>query len=415
MVQSYYTGISGLQNSSIGIDMVANNIANISTTGYRAYKTEFASIFEDALSSARVGNSNSRGIGVRVQTAAMTQAQGALALSDRSSDVAIEGDGWFGVQSDGDIEYTRDGTFAFDVNSDLVTTDGFYVLGTKGSNISKDNVLTKKNAEIKLSSIKEQEKLSFPTTLTYPPEPSTKAKFMANLGVGYDPITVGTTVIDPQNNKNYLQLKFVKNPTQTSLEAQYSVTATTQSLDGSTIYDTKTGSASFDVSGALISTSLNTIDNNGASVSIDLGNGYNGITAIDIPVVSGSGTADGIVGGDLVGYSVNGNAEVIATFTNGIQSSVGKIAVYHFTNEQGLKRINGTRFQQSVNSGEAQFWKDADGKPINGSNVFNFRLESSNVSLSFGLTELIIMQCAYNANSKSITTSDQMIQKAIKM
>lgn len=414
MTQAFYTGISGLQNSSTGIDVLANNIANVNTTGFRGYKTEFASLFEDTLSTG-TGSSNSIGSGVRVQTTAMMQDQGSLALSDRSTDLAIEGDGWFGVLSDGNVEYTRDGAFTFDANSDLVTADGFHVLGTKGSNISENNVLTKQIDEIKLSDVNAQEKLRFPKTLTYPPEPTTQAKFLANLGVGYEPITVGAAVIDPQNNRNHLRLEFVKNPVQTPPGTEYTVTATTQSLDGTTIYDTKTGIATFDASGALTSNTLTTIDNNGAPIKIDLGGGYDGITSIDIPVVSGSSIADGTIGGDLAGYSINRNAEVIATFTNGKQSSVGKIAVYHFRNEQGLDRVSGTRFQQSVNSGAARFRVGADGKPINGSEVVNFRLESSNIELSYGLTELIILQRTYDANSKSITTADQMMQKALQM
>ena len=414
MTQAYYTGISGLQNSSMGIDVVSNNIANISTVGYRGYKAEFASLFEDSISTG-IGNTNSVGSGVRIQTTSMMQNQGSLALSESSTDVAIQGDGWFGVVGDGNTEYTRNGSFTFDANNDLTTADGYYVLGTKGNNISDDNVLTKKIPELKLTDIAGQEKLRFPKTLTYPPEPSTNVKFLANLGVGNDPISVGATVIDPQNNRNQLGLEFIKNPIQTPPGSQYTVTATTQSVDGTTVYSTKKGDVSFDATGALLSTTLTSIDNNGATVAIDFGSGYDGITSTNIPFVSGSSIADGTIGGDLAGYSVNRNAEVIATFTNGEQSSVGKIAVYHFGNEQGLDRVSGSRFQESSNSGKALFRQDAKGNAINGSDVINFKLESSNIELSYGLTELIILQRSYDANSKSITTADQMMQKALQM
>jgi len=413
-IQAFYTGISGLQNSSTGIDVVANNIANISTVGFRGYTTEFATMFEDAIVTGTVSGA-SIGSGVQVQTTSMIRSQGSLALSDRSSDLAIEGDGWFGVSSGNDTLYTRDGGFTFDSNSDLVTTDGYYVLGTFGGNIGADNVLTEKIDELPLGNVGSQEKLRFPKTLTYPPEPSTNAKFLANLGTGYEPITVGASVVDPQNNKNHLRLEFTKNLVQTPPGSQYSVTATTQSLDGTTIYDTRVGEVTFDASGALVTNTLTSIDNNGANVAINLGNGFDGITSIDLPVVSGSSIADGTIGGELAGYSVNRNAEVIATFTNGKQSSVGKIAIYHFSNEQGLDRVSGTRFEESSNSGKARFFQDANGKNINGAEVVNFRLESANVELSYGLTELIILQRTYDANSKSITTADQMMQKALDM
>lgn len=414
MTQAFYTGISGIKNNATGIDVLTNNIANINTVGFRGYTTEFSSMFEDAVTTATVSGS-SIGSGVQVQTTSMMKEQGTLALSDRSTDIAILGDGWFGVKGEDDAIYTRDGAFTFDENSDLVTVDGLHVLGTMGGNIGDGDVLTGKIDEVALGEITAQEKLRFPKTLSYPPEPTTEAKFLANLGVGYEPITVGASAVDPQNNKNHLRLEFIKNPVQNPPGSQYSVTATTQSLDGLTIYDTKTGSVEFDNAGALVTNTLTTIDNNGAQIAMDLGDGYDGITSIDIPVVSGSSIANGTIGGDLAGYSINRNAEVIATFTNGEQSSVGKIAVYHFSNEQGLNRLSGTRFEESSNSGIARFMQDANGQNINGAEVMNFQLESSNIELSYGLTELIILQRSYDANSKSITTADQMMQKALSM
>ena len=414
MTQAFYTGISGIKNNSTGIDILANNIANVSTVGYRGYTTEFSSIFEKNIATGTASN-DSIGYGVQVQATSMVQEQGSLASSDRNTDIAILGDGWFGVQGKGEAIYTRAGDFTFDENSDLVTTDGFYVLGTVAGNISADNILTKKVDEVLLGDIKAQEKLRFPKTLRYPAELTSNAKFLANLGTGFEPITISASVVDPQGNKNHLRLEFVKNETQVPPGSQYTVTATTQSLDGNTIYDTQVGNVEFNAAGALVTNTLKTIDNNGAQVAINLGNGFDGITSLDLPYSSGSSITDGTIGGDLVGYSINKNAEVIATFTNGKQSSVGKIAVYHFINEQGLDRLSGTRFQESSNSGKPVFYTDSTGQNINGVEVVNFQLENSNIELSYGLTELIILQRSYDANSKSITIADQMMQRALDM
>lgn len=415
MTQAFYTGISGIQNSSTGIDILSNNLANINTVGYRGYTTEFASLFEDSLATT-AGLGQSVGLGVQVQASSMVLDQGSLALSDKNTDIAIMGEGWFGIQSIGEPQYTRDGTFTFDENNDLVTTDGYYVLGTMGNNISENDILETTLDEVKLGDVASQEKLRFPKTLTYPGEATNNVKFSANLGVDADNIiTVSSGVVDTQNNKNNLKLEFTKNAIQPASGTQWSVVATTKSLDGNTLYDTQTGEVTFDDSGALISSTLSTIDNNGSPITMDLGEGYDGIVSIDIPIASGSSIADGTVGGDLVGYSISDNAEVIATFTNGMQSSVGKIAVYHFTNEQGLDRLSGTRFQESSNSGRASFYVDNNGNNFNGTQVTNFRLESSNVDLSVGLTDLIILQRTYDANSKSVTTADEMMQKALNM
>ncbi|MEA3370669.1 MAG: flagellar hook-basal body complex protein [Campylobacterota bacterium] len=415
MTQAFYSGISGLKTYSAGIDVVSDNLANTNTTGFRGYNVEFASMFEESLASASSGIVDSSiGLGSRVQTTSMIQTNGSLLLSDKSTDLAIDGDGWFGVQGEERPIYTRDGNFTFDANDDLVTADGLHVLGTMGNNISNDDVLTSKLNDIALGDVNAQEKLRFPKSLSYPVEPTTNAKFLANVGTEFDIIAMGATVIDNQSNKNDLRLEFTQNPVQTPPGTQWSVTATTQSLDGTIIYDTQTGSVEFDEAGALASHTLTTIDNNGTPVTIDLGSGYDGVVSISTTVVPGSSIADGTLGGELVGYAINKNAEVIATFTNGKQSSVGKIAVFHFQNDQGLDRLSGSRFQESSNSGSPIFFTDENGQII-GAEVVNFKLEGSNYAMTSGLTELIIYQRAYDANSKSITTADEMMQKALSM
>ena len=420
MTQAFYSGVSGIKANSFGIDAVSDNLANISTIGYRSYRAEFSNMLENSINTnnLKTSVSSSVGLGVGVQSTAMNTSTGELILSERSTDLAIMGDGWFGVRSDGDPVYTRDGNFHFDANDDLVTADGLHVLGFMGGNIDKNNVLTKTLTEVNLKSTTQVEKLRFPKSLTYPPEPSTKAKFIANLGIGapgFETVTVGASVIDPQNQRNHLRLEFTKSAQQNPPGSQWDVKATTQTLDGKTIYDTQTGKVEFDETGALVSSTLTTIDNNGAPVAIDLGKGYDGIVAMNRKVVPGSALADGTVGGELVGYDINKNAEVTATFTNGRQSSVGKIAIFHFQNDQGLNRLTGSRFQETSNSGKAIFFSDKDGNIVNGTNVTNFKLENSNYDLSSGLTELIVLQRAYDANSKSVTTADQMMQKALNM
>jgi len=415
MTQSFYSGISGLQTNSTGINVLTDNLSNINTPGYRGYNVEFASLFEQTMNTTANGQDNSIGVGSRVQASSMVQTNGSLLLSDRSTDLAVDGNGWFGVQGTGNPIYTRNGSFTFDANADLVTTDGLHVLGTMGGNISANDVLTNVLDQVNLGDVANQTKLRFPKTLTFPPVPTSNAKFFANLGV--DPVirTVSATVIDSQSNKNNLKLEFTKDAVQNPPGSQWSVTATVTSADGTTTYDTKQGSAVFDTTGALKSTTLSTIDNNGTTVTMDLGTGYDGIVSNNNAVYSGSSLTDGTIGGDLEGYAINQNAEVIATFTNGRQSSVGKIALFHFRNEQGLNRLSGTSFEESSNSGKPIFFKDATGQNIIGSNVVNFKLEGSNYDMTHGLTELIILQRAYDASSKSITTANEMIQKALTM
>ena len=417
MTQAFYTGVSGLKNFSDGINVVTDNIANINTVGFRGYNAEFASLFEKKINTDTGVDTeaNSVGCGVRINTTSMVEANGSLLLSDRSTDLALLGDGWFGIQRDGEALYTRDGTFGFDENDDLVSADGFHVLGTLGGNISAENVLTKTLDSIALGDVSTQEKLRFPKTLTFPVQPSTEAKFMANVGVGAGPVTISASVIDANGARNSLRLLFTKSDTQTPPGSQWNVEATTKNADGTITYDTQKGTVAFGASGEIVSTTLTTINNNGTAVAMDLGTAYSGIVSIDVPITAGSSLANGTQGGDLVGYTVNKDAEVIATFTNGMQSTVGKVAVFHFQNNQGLERISGSRFAKSENSGEALFFKDAKGNYVNGADVVNYKLEGSNYDLSEGLTQLIILQRSYDASSKLVTTADQMMQKALQM
>ena len=416
LTQAFYTGLSGLKSSSTAIDVTSDNIANASTVGYRGYSTEFSSLFEDMVRTS--GNpdtpDNSVGMGTRVNAISMMSDDGALSLTDRSTDLAIYGDGWFGVAGNNGTVYTRAGDFSFDVDSNLVTDDGFHVMGTMSDNID-GNLLTKSINTIGLSDTNKQVPLNFPRLLTYPPEPTTNTKFIGNIADGKENIIMGAGVIDSYNNKNNLQLTYSKSDTQVPPGIQWDVSATVISHDGSTVYDSQNGTISFDENGALISTTLSQIDNNGSMVDIDLGDGFNGIVSISSTELTASSVSDGDIGGELVGYEISDKAEVIATFTNGKQSSVGKIAVYHFQNEQGLERLGDNKFSQSSNSGDAIFFKDANGNNVVGTDIRNFQLETSNVKMEVALTELIIFQRSYDANSKIIATADEMIKKALDM
>ena len=412
MSQAFYTGLSGLRSDQYAIDVVADNMANISTTGFRGSEYEFSSLFEERLATA-VG-ANTIGGGSQIQATSIMTAQGTLKLSDRNTDVAILGDGWFGIEASGKTMYTRDGSFSFDANNELVSLDGYHVLGTMATNI-ENNELTSVIDNLPLGDIATQGKLSFSKDLVSPPIPTQNTTFSGNLGTEEIVRKMSAGLVDPENNRNSLALVFTKSEDQVLPGIQWDVVATTESLDGETIYDTQTGQVSFSENGALISSSLTSIDNNGALVNIDLGTDYAGIRAQGSNPILASSTADGRMEGELEGYAINKNAEVIATFSNGVQSSVGKIAVYHFQNDQGLSRINGAKFQETDNSGNAVFYKNADGENIIGTDITNFKLEGSNVEMSYGLTELIILQRSYDANSKSISTADQMMQKALSM
>lgn len=429
MIQGFYTGISGIQTHQYGIDVVADNLSNISTNGFRGYVAEFSSLFENYENTALASSVDSTvGVGSSVHATTMDESIGTLALTQRSTDLALMGDGWFGIQGEGEPIYTRDGSFVFDVNRDLVTNDGYYVLGTMGNNIA-DGVLTEAQADIPLGDVKAQQKLRFPQELTYPITPTTEVDFFGNIGVEDTIKVISAEAIDGQGNRNSIRLELSKADPQVLPGSQWDIKATAQSRDQdivfdaetnettylpAEVYDTQFGSVSFDATGALLSTTLGSINNNGAAVSLNLGSAYSGIISSDGSFTASS-SSNGKEGGDLLGYDINQNGQIIATFSNGEQSSIGSVAVFHFQNDQGLDRLSGTRFTESSNSGKPIFYKDANGQNILGTTLANFRIEGSNVEMAAGLTELIVLQRSYDANAKSITTADEMLQKALNM
>lgn len=442
MTQGYYAGISGLQTNQYGLDVIADNLANVSTTAYKSSTSEFADLFSKVITSGNTPTSNDIGYGTKLQATSFQFAQGSLMSSDRFNDLALEGNGWFGVTAKNQTSFTRDGSFSFDtyqkvpgdVNSStdrLVTADGKYVMGTMLTNFNynagfnygdqKINgvtgayVITNPTNDVTLSGVNSQGQLEFPTRLAYPVEPTTQTTFFGNLGITNETRTISADVISAKNEINRLKLTFTKSAVQPPNGVSWDVAATVTSNDGSKVYDTKNGQAVFGASGELSSFNVTSMNNDGTAVAVDLGTAYSGVISIDGVGVSGSSRSNGISGGTLTKYGINPNGVIVADFSNGRQSAIGRLAVYHFRNDQGLNRDGGTYYTESPDSGKPLFWTDKSGNAITGATVRSSFLEASNARADVGLTDMIVTQRAYQANAKTITTVDEMIQKALQM
>lgn len=548
MTQGFYTGLSGLLTHQYGIDVLSDNLANVNTVGFRGSNTEFASLFSSKIvsSGAQTPTFNDAELGVRLQATTMNTTGGTLINTDRFNDLAIGGNGWFGVSKGTNNYFTRAGNFVFDeyqktpgvVNSSvarLTTGDGMYVTGTMLGNFAYDAAMDYEKSlavnptatnrlggflvgpvanDVPLAGVGSQGPLELPTRLAYPVEPSTITKFSGNLGftpgtriidatvvntlneqnklnlvftksliqptVGtawdvaatiksadaqttYDiksgqaifsdsgvllsstlptmdnhgtPLvidsnnyfsnannigladdvrTMSADVISGNNERNRLKLVFTQSIVQPSTGVSWDIAATVTTADGQTTYDTQAGQATFGASGRLLSSTLPTMNNDGSPVVVDLMSYLGGITSTAGVPISASSTSDGTMGGTLTKYGINNEGLIIADFSNGRQSAIGRVAVYHFQNEQGLERNGGTLYTQSSNSGKPTFWTDKNGNAAAGAKITSGQLENSNVRLDVGLTDLIILQRAYQANAKTLTTFDEMIQKALQM
>ncbi len=413
MNQAFYTGLSGMKTYQYSLDVTSNNLANINTIGFRADSTEFSTLFEETLHT-QAASQNAIGLGSQVQATAMTQSYGSFMGTESATDLAIAGDGWFGVTSSAGDMYTRAGAFTFDADRNLVSYDGMYLLGTMGSNIDGE-LMTGITDTTPLGAPSAQSKMTLPVNLHVNAEPTSYINFSGNLTSSEDVIHQSSTVIAPDGEEQFLLLEYTKSAQQPQEGISWDIVATLSSKDGETVYDTQEGSALFDSRGAIESFVLPTFDNSGVPLNINLGESFSGVTSIDNVEVSYASEHDGRAAGDLVGYSINANGEVIASFDNGVSSSVGRVAIFHFGNDQGLERVSGTHFQASANSGEPIFYTNEAGEYVAGADLKSFTLENSNLQYDNGLTELIILQRALDANAKSITTGDELIQKALEM
>lgn len=209
----------------------------------------------------------------------------------------------------------------------------------------------------------------------------------------------------------------------------YEVVAGVYDDNGALIGEESYGQITFNQHGALISNTLTSVPNpqggvininfgtptNGNQPSTDrTGAGWDGVYILpgstsDAITSSGNGVAEGFFNR----YQIEQDGSIIVQFTNGKTVTVGKLALYTFINEQGLAVVGGNNFMATSNSGAASFLYDNEGKLVRPALFVGQKLEMSNTDLSTELTNLIVMQRGFEASSKSITTSDSMLQTAI--
>jgi flagellar hook protein FlgE len=392
MMTSFYTGISGVKSQQTGLDVWGNNIANINTVGFRSSTPEFSTLLSQYKSGIAMSGEDEVGVGATSQTTALNMRQGSFVNTDRALDLAIGGNGFFGIKKANDdtqIFYTRAGDFYVDAAGNVLNANGDQLVGTYSGNmtIAKDGTATVPATSTVSANLltdpKAQVPLKLPKYITHPGIPGTPA-VMATLPSYQIAITGGAggdiTYTLPKQSTARIEITDANGnlvrtlPQSTQGSGQHTVTWDGKDENKTTVPD---------------------------------GNYTVKITYVDKAAVPSIGV------GNLKAYQVDANGMVVATFDNGQSSIVAQIPIFHFQNEQGLEKIGDSEFRSTDNSGQAIFYKDKNGNTIQNSQIFANKLEMSNVSAAEALTQLIVTEKAYSANAKVITTADQMIQKAI--
>jgi flagellar hook protein FlgE len=402
MIRSMYAAISGLRNHQTMMDVVGNNIANVNTTGFKGSSTVFTDVLSQTLAgggapSAAIGGTNPAQVGLGSRLGAINTdfSQGSMQRSGRITDFALQGDGFFVVDQGGAQMYTRAGSFSLDASGNLVNNEGGYMQGWMPDATGAVNT----NSPVG--------PLTIPTGALIPPRRSDTVTMTGNLPAA---ATVGTevstqiNVFDAQGTAVPLNVTFRK----TGPDAWDAV------IPGSP--ETPLGALAFNAAGALTSGPLtipaNTLPGVGWDVALNMGTASDPVSQFGVGASILARTQDGYAAGSLQAFSLGRDGTIMGSYSNGQSRTIGMLATAAFANPQGLEKAGSSMFRVSANSGNPEV-----GSPGTGGRgiVLQGVLEMSNVDLAQEFTSLIVAQRGFQANSRVITTSDELLQEVVNL
>jgi flagellar hook protein FlgE len=414
---SLFSGVSGLRNHQVMLDVIGNNIANINTIGFKGARTTFAEMFSQTrLSAFRPSGENGGinpqqiGLGASVGSIDTTFTQGNFEASGSATDLGIAGSGFFIVKQDGRRFYTRVGNFTFDSSGNMVLPANGAVLQGK---------LALPDGTIPASAPLENVKLALDKKA--PAKATSFAKLAGNLDsrAATGATVKGTVqVYDSLGNQHSIEVTFTK----TATPNRWTWAAAVLAPSPMTITSGGSGDITFNTDGSLAGftplTPMVVNPNNGATAaqSIDLTPGtvgqFAGITQTASTSVLNMRDQDGYTSGSLQNIAVDKNGKIQGKFSNGTIITLAQIILAEFNNPGGLEKITEGMYGASGNSGEAALIVAGEGSisTINGG-----ALEQSNVDLAEEFTRMIIAQRGYQSNARIITTTDEILQETVNL
>jgi flagellar hook protein FlgE len=410
---SFATALTGLESNNTALNTIANNLANMSTVGYKDQTDQFSTLFYQQLNGG-VNGGVQVGVGTQVSTTETDFSNGSPTPTAQSTDMALQGNGFFVVNDNGQQELTRAGDFVLSQNGALQTTSGASVMGYPAANGS---IVVGSGVQ----------PIVLPLGQTLAAKQTGSMNIQANLDASAAILTsvpAPVTLYDSLGAAHQATVTFTKTavntaPPSPSATWSYSIALPAGEATGSA---GTTGTLTFDGSGNLtnptgtISGISFTGLSDGAS-DMSFSWNLNGAAGSSITQTASSSnvagaTQDGYASGSYQGFSVDGNGIVDASFSNGQKQVIGQVAVATVANQQGLQATNNTAYLATLASGSAVI--GTAGSAGRGT-IEGQALESSNVDVSTEFSALIVAQRAFEANSKSVTTFDQATQEAINM
>ncbi len=414
MLRSMFSAISGLRAHQTKLDVTGNNIANVNTVGFKSSQT----VFEDTLSqvirngsspTAQTGGTNPAQVGLGVKVAGITTnfGQGSTQNTGRSTDFMISGDGFFVTSQGNETLFTRAGSFDYDGVGNLVTPDGAQLMGWT----AQDGVVSS-NGPIG--------PLTIPFGQVMAPEPTTRGTLTGNLSkdaaTGAQAQTQ-MTMYDSLGGAHQITLAFTKTgtPNEWSLAVsdENGATLATTPATASVTFDPATGVPSigtfaFAPSAAMAPSWRDPATGLAASPDIDISTlrQFGGKTALTPDDVDGNAM------GNLQSISLSNDGTIVGVYSNSIREPIGKLALATFANPSGLSKAGNTSYRVGDNSGQAVIGEAGSGGR---GSLTAGALEMSNVDLAEEFTGLIVAQRGFQANSRVITSSDEILQDLVNL
>ncbi|MGB9813189.1 MAG: flagellar hook protein FlgE [Thermovenabulum sp.] len=409
MMRSMFAGVTGLRNHQIKMDVIGNNIANVNTIGYKKSRVTFQEALAQTIRGASApqnarGGTNPMqvGLGMNIGAIDTIHTPSSLETTGNMTDLAIEGDGFFIVTDGQERYYTRAGNFGFDEEGNLVNTStGYKVMGWQ-------NAQSKTPQNISTITIKKG--------MMMPAKATSKVSFAKNLnaadtdGASY---VIPFKIYDSLGNTHNLTITFTKNGTGSNA---WDYTIDKDPNDNNLTISNNTGTLQFTSSGGidLQTSSINnpvSINVTGAdniNITLDFTNvtQYAKETTVDLSY------QDGYAAGTLLGIAIDSSGVITGVFDNGINQELAQIALCNFDNPSGLMKAGKNMYRESANSGVPQIGLAGTGGR---GTISPGSLEMSNVDLAEEFTQMIITQRGFQANSRIITASDEMLQDLVNL
>lgn len=424
VLSSLYTGVSGLAAQGEALGVIGDNIANANTVGFKASRAEFQDIVAKSLKGILGGNQIGRGVKIGAVNPILIQ--GNVDATEKATDLAISGDGYFTLRGSDGESFTRDGSFHFDKEGYLVTNDNQRVQGFLADE--------KGNIQNKTGDIK------FPRALT-PAKATQEVRMDLNLDSriqnvkSFDPknpydsshYSTGIEIYDSQGNKHLMTTFFVKTADRTwNWHGMVDGKEVTGGKDGE-LAKVASGTVTFTVDGKLDTEVISETAFNfkggalqnqkikidfGDSITTDKGLGLDGTKQYGKESDLISWRQDGSAAGTINNLSFNDEGVLTALYSNGETADLAQIALAKFENSEALFKVGNNRFKEARDSGAPAV--GAPGRAGRGK-LFAKSLERSTVDLALEFVNLIQNQRGFQANAKTITTTDELLAEVINL